>query len=244
MTKLHEVLAVVQGKTSRAMRELTDLHRRTQVEGLTVGRVRTYEPRDDEGDRLPDESQHVQLVVEDVFRLVARTQTPAFDVVATRDAGNMAATADVVVDGEIVLVDMPAVTLIYLEKRLADLHTFVSKLPVLPAAQRWNYDNFQGVHVSEPVTTVSKRRVPTAFVRFKGDEHHQPQVDRIEVEETVGHWTTVLLSGALPPTRKAELLERVTKLIEAVKVARTRANEVDVEQVRIGQAVFDYLFAR
>lgn len=244
MPKLHEILAVVQTKTARATRDVTDIHRRTQAETLVTGRSRTYEPRDDDGERLPDESQHVQLVIENVLAAAAAAYTPAFDVVATRDAGNADARADVVVDGTTVLADVPAVTLIYLEKRLADIHTFVAKLPALSPAHRWEHDEGRGFHVATPVVTVSKRRVQKPIELAPATKEHPAQVKLIEVEEPVGDWTVVMHSGALPATRKAELLERVAKLSEAVKVARTKANQVEVAPVEIGERVFGYLFAR
>ncbi len=59
----------------------------------------------------------------------------------------------------------------------------------------------------------------------------------------VGYWTTVKYSGALPQARINELKSRVVKLSEAVKVAREEANAVTVTDQKIGDRVFDYLFA-
>lgn len=244
MSQLHEILAVVQGASARATREFTDLHRCTQVDTLVAGRSRTYEPRDDDGERLPDEGQRVQLIIENTLRTVASTLTPAFDVVATRDEGNTHAKADVVVDDTTILADVPAVTLIYLEKQLGDILTFVAKLPVLSPAQQWYEDERNGFHVSEPVVTVSKRRVQKPLELAAATKEHPAQVRLIDVEEPAGNWTTILHSGALPATRKADLLERVVKLTDAVKVARTRANQAETSQVHIGGPLFDYLFAR
>jgi len=60
---------------------------------------------------------------------------------------------------------------------------------------------------------------------------------------TVGHWRTIKFSGALPATRVNELLARVEKLQEAVKFAREEANNLEVEDVKTGEAVLSYLFA-
>ena len=58
----------------------------------------------------------------------------------------------------------------------------------------------------------------------------------------VGHWRTVKFSGALPATRVTELTERVRKLQEAVKYAREEANSVEVEEQKVGESIFNYLF--
>ena len=58
----------------------------------------------------------------------------------------------------------------------------------------------------------------------------------------VGYWTTVKFSGALPARRVNELLDRVAKLRTAVKFAREEANATEVQDKRVGAAVFGYLF--
>jgi hypothetical protein len=47
----------------------------------------------------------------------------------------------------------------------------------------------------------------------------------------------------MPAQRVNEILERVEKLQQAVKFAREEANNVEVEDQRIGGQVFDYLFS-
>ena len=59
----------------------------------------------------------------------------------------------------------------------------------------------------------------------------------------VGYWRTVKFSGALPTRRVHELLERVEKLQQAVKFAREEANNLEVDDQKIGETVFRYLFA-
>ncbi len=59
---------------------------------------------------------------------------------------------------------------------------------------------------------------------------------------TVGYWRTVKFSGALPAQRVNELLERVERLQEAVKFAREEANNLEVEEIKVGERFFKYLF--
>ena len=61
MTLLNQIVAVEAGVKSETTRVETDLHRLSQNETLLSGRVRTYTPRDDDGERLPPESQPVQV---------------------------------------------------------------------------------------------------------------------------------------------------------------------------------------
>jgi hypothetical protein len=59
---------------------------------------------------------------------------------------------------------------------------------------------------------------------------------------TVGYWRTVKFSGALPATRVNTLLARVEQLQAAVKFAREEANNLEVEDVKVGAQFFAYLF--
>ena len=59
---------------------------------------------------------------------------------------------------------------------------------------------------------------------------------------TVGVWTTVKYSGAIPAAEKNAMLERVRKLQVAVKEAREEANSIEVEKKKIGDNVLGYIF--
>ncbi len=49
-------------------------------------------------------------------------------------------------------------------------------------------------------------------------------------------------SGSLPAQRVNELLSRVEKLQQAVKFAREEANSLEVEDQKVGETIFKYLF--
>jgi hypothetical protein len=59
----------------------------------------------------------------------------------------------------------------------------------------------------------------------------------------VGFWRTVKFSGALPARRVNELAERVERLQEAVKFAREEANNLEVQDQKVGEKIFQFLFA-
>lgn len=164
-------------------------------------------------------------------------------VTATKDWANCSASADVLVDGKILLADTPVTYLLFLEKRLVDLHTFVAKLPTLDPAEIWNYNAEAGCWATEPVTTTRAKKVPRNHVLAEATPQHPAQVQMYNEDVIVGTWRTVKFSGALPAERVRELLERVEKLQEAVKYATQAANSADVVDQRVGKKVFDYLFA-
>src|SRR5262245_11612162 len=141
MAKLNQIIAVEKGIKSRSYSELTDAHHGLQKAALLAGIARTYQPKDEEGEQYPPESTRVQLRAEEVLRQTTANLTRLFDVTATKDWANCEAKADVVVDGVVLLTQVPATYLLFLEKQLTDLHTFIAKLPVLDAAESWSFDD-------------------------------------------------------------------------------------------------------
>jgi hypothetical protein len=242
VTTLAQIIAVSTGVKTQTTRALTDLHREVQKAPLLSGISRTYQPHDDDGEQLPGESTRVQVSATDVLGDVRRTLTRLFDVVLTQDTANCSATADVVVDGRTILESVPVTYLLFLEKKLVDLHTFVDKLPVLDPADEWEFDEARGCYASKPVQTVRNKKVPRNHERAPATDRHPAQVDVFMEDVSVGRWTTTKFSGALPATRVRELRERVVKLQEAVKFARERANSGEVRDAAAGDPVFAYLF--
>jgi hypothetical protein len=243
MTKLSQIIAVEKGVKSDSTRKLTDLHRDVQKPQLLSGLSRTYQPRADDGDKLPPESTKVQLTADRVLEEAAATMTRLFDVTYTKDHANTVAAADIVVDGRTLLPGVPVTYLLFLEKQLTDLHTFVAKLPVLDPAEEWSHDPARGHYVTVPVRTVRTKKVPRSHVIYEATKEHPAQVQLYTEDVPEGDWTTVKFSGALPAARVRTLQERVTKLQEAVKYAREEANTTEITERKAGEAVFGYLFA-
>jgi hypothetical protein len=242
MAKLNQIIAIEKGTKSRTFQELTEAHQALQKPASLSGIARTYRPKDEEGELLPPESTRVQEKAEDVIRKTVASLTKLFDVTATKDWTNCNARADVVVDGQTLLTRVPATYLLFLEKQLVDLHTFVRKLPVLDAAETWTFDPSADCWATEPVQTTRTKKIPRNHVKAEATEQHPAQVEVYYEDVIVGYWRTVKFSGALPAQRVNELLARVERLQEAVKYAREEANSIEAEEQKIGDQVFGYLF--
>ncbi|GAA3103929.1 hypothetical protein [Streptosporangium carneum] len=240
-TKLNQILAVEKGVKSDTQRKVTDAYHTIQKNALLSGISRTYQPIDDEGEHLPAESTRVQVKADDVVRELGKALTRLFDVTATKDWANTSARADVVVDGETLLSGVPVTYLLFLEKQLTDLHTFVAKLPTLDPSETWTPDASTDSYRTEPVKTTRTKKVLRNHVKAEATDKHPAQVDVYTEDVVVGYWTKVAFSGAMPAARVRTLVERVTKLQDAVKFAREEANGIDVTDQRVGDKVFGYL---
>ncbi len=244
--KLHEVVAVRKGVKSRTYGELTELYKKAQRAELYAGMTRVFKPKDDDGETFPDEDKQVQLLAEDVLKKVRKIRTEYFDIEATQDFGNLEARADVKVDGQVVLEGIPVTLLIFLEKELNDLRTFVDAMPTLDESKTWSADPNSRLHRSETGITHKTKKVQRPIVLYDAvikDDHAIPAQTQLITEDVVtGHWHTTYLSGALPAPRKDALLERIEALRDAVKRARSRANDLEVERKELGAAVLGWLF--
>lgn len=238
---LNQIIALVSGRKKEAEKAITDLHQKTQKAALFGGVARTYAPRDAEDiEVLPPESQEIQLRTKEVLGLLDKVMSNIYDLILTQDAGNTQASSDIVVDGNVLVENVPVTTLLYLEKQLEDLNKFYATLPVLDPAKQWNWvagDNcFK--NVSKKHRT---RRTKRPLVLYNATKEHPAQVQLVEEDAIVGDWTTVEMSGAVEASTKTKLLERVRKLKDAVVVAREKANQTPVIPKSIGKQLFSYL---
>jgi hypothetical protein len=243
VAKLNQIIAVEKGVKSKSFQDLTEAHHAVQKPTLLSGISRAYQPKDEEGEQLPPESTKVQIKTEEILRDTASTLTRLLDVTATKDWANCQAKADVTVDGQVLLRDVPVTYLLFLEKQLTDLHTFMKKLPVLDAAESWTFDESADCYRTDAVRTIRTRKVPRNHVKAEATEHHPAQVEVYYEDIPVGYWSTTKFSGALPARRVHELTARVEKLQAAVKFAREEANGVEAAAQSVGDAIFGYLLA-
>jgi len=243
MARLNQIIAVEKSVKSRSFQELTEAHHLLQKTTMLAGISRTYRPKDEEGEQLPPEATKVQVKSEEIIRKTVEILTGLFDVTATKDWANCEAKADVVVDGQTLLAQVPITYLLFLEKQLTDLHTFVKKLPILDAAETWVFDSSADCWATEPVQTLRTKKIPRNHVKAEATEHHPAQVEVYYEDVTIGFWRTVKFSGALPAKRVNELITRVEKLQAAVKFAREEANNLEVKDQKVGEKLLNFLFA-
>lgn len=244
-TKIHQILALqkgIMGQTEGAVtRAYHDAQRTAMMQGLT----RVYQPLDVEGEQLPPEKKMVQFTAQDILARAADAWVRQADIIATKDTSNQLARADVIVDGTVLLSDVPVSTLLYLEKTLKNVRELILKLPVLDPEVDWGTgpDPATGLWRSATEETVRTKKIPKAFVKYPATEKHAAQVETFTEDVIIGKWAKTLLSGALPAGRKLELLRRVERLSDSVKLAREYANQTNAVDREIGSTVFDHILA-
>ena len=242
MGKLNQVIAVVASKKAAATATITEAYHKIQKTALFAGISRTYRPKKEDGDLLPPEGNAIQVKVADLIATTKAALTDMYDVVATQDNANCVAKGDVVVDGKTILTGVPVTHMLFLEKQLKDVETFVGKLPTLDPSDAWEFNNEADAWATPPSETVRTKKVPKAFVKYEATKEHPAQVETFHEDVLEGYWKTIKFSGAIPANDKNAMLERVRKVHEAVVKAREQANGIEAPNVSVGKEVLTYIF--
>jgi len=240
--KLNQVLAIEKGVKSKAHSTVSSLYHQLQKSALLSGQTRHYNPVDEDGVRLPSENNRVQVKATDVLKTAIKSLTELFDVTAQKDFANCNAWADVIIDGSVLLDGVPVTNLLFIEKQLTDIKTLVGKIPVLDLDTDWTFDTNAGVFKSLPVMTTKTKKVQKPIVLYPATPEHPAQTQLTSEDVVVGQWTTVRQSGALPSDKRDQMLDRVGKLLEAVKFARESANSTEAKRVSVGEKVLGFVF--
>ncbi len=244
-TKLHQILAVESNIRNQTQKDLTKFHQALEKDGLLKGINKTYVPIKEDGEQLPPERESLQVRVPDVLKEVAAILEKQYDITAIRDFANTNAKADVTLpDGTVLLTNAPAPYLLWLEGRLEDLHTFVAKLPTLPADIEWAWDNNQNCYRNKhEIKTVKTAKVEYSLVLLEPTKEHPGQAVPKIRDENIGWWTTIKYSGAVPVPDQKAMKDRVETLVKAVKMAREKANQVEVnDDLKVGGKLLKYVF--
>jgi len=241
--KLHQLLAVINTVKSNSTKAKTAVYHAVQKLDSFKGLARTYQPLEEGGYVYPAESRTVQKKVENLIDEFIQASSEFFNLAATQDWANSEANAAVAVDGVTILEDVPVSHLLFLEKQLEDVKTFISSLPVLDLDKEWHYDTNRGAYTTEPKQTAKTKKITKPVVLYEATKEHPAQVKEVSEDVVEGTWTLIEMSGALPQDRVNELLVRVNKLIKAVILAREEANNLDVVQKQVASPVFVYLFS-
>ena len=251
---LHEILAVeqeIKANAERARAALIEVFRtkKTHFSGIR----RTFRPFSvDEssgetgGERLEAETRLAKTVPE-ALAAVLREVGKAVDIGYQLDEANTRARADIVIDGEVLVADVPATFLLQLERRLKELRSVFKESPTYDPVRLWSPDaSADKKHVlrAEPVTTVRKQRARKYNVMVEATKEHPAQVDVVEVDEPVGEIRSYEWTGMLSVGKKAALLEQVDRLLGAVKQARSRANTASVDKdKKMAKVLREFLLA-
>lgn len=245
MAKLNQIIAIEKGVKARAYAEIGELHKINQKAELFNGFSKQYQKKDDAGEDLPSERKKVQFNVDEVLKRLSKLSGELFEVTARKDWTNSSAIADIKIGDEVILKNVPVTYLLFLEKQITDIRTFIDNLPELDESERWFKASASGLFKSEPVTTHRTKKIQKPIVLYDATDKHPAQTQLITEDIIAGHWIQEKHSGAIPSPMKIELTERIDKLLLATKEAREAANDIEeIVSPDVGEAIFQFLFKK
>jgi len=72
-------------------------------------------------------------------------------------------------------------------------------------------------------------------------EHHPETSQLVIDDDLIGIFHTVYKSGKITPKIKADMLDRIDELKNAVNRARSIANRAEIVDTKIGAKIFEYI---
>jgi hypothetical protein len=242
--KLNQVLAIESSVRAKNMARFDALHHASDHPELFSGFHNVFAPTPgNDTEVMPEENKKVQGRVSEVLKEVTALLAEVFDIIATKDAGNTEARAAVELDGAVIFDELPATTLLFLEKQLAtQILPFVEKLPELPEAEKWTYDKDSDLHKALPNRTHKTKKKTVPIMLVPPTDKHPGQAQLITEDIVIGFWDKELFSGGISRPDKQAILDRIAKLRRAITVAREQANMQDVEMKLVGQKLLNFVF--
>lgn len=251
MTKLHEILAVDKDKEQQTKVIIAETMKifRSPKEYFTGfnKHLQMFDEQEQMAANALTEERPVTTTVPDRLAYLTDFIVDFIDVQMQKESTNQLANGDIVMeDGTVIATNVPATMLLSLERTLVQYRQIFTTIPTLPQDTEWAIDEDKGLSIYKAKNPVKSNRTQKSFeviTLAEATKEHKAQVEKVVIEKPVGTWTTQAWSGLVTPHRKAQMLNRFDKLIQAVKKARMRANEQEIETGKIGAALFQYIAA-
>lgn len=248
MTKLHELLAVDSNLENQATKTTAEVITSFDKKKHLFGEQIVTFTSNEEGAKPVTESQSsIQETVKNQVEFATKILAKAFDVSHQIDVANCLAKADVVTeDGDAILKDVPATSLLTLEKRLTAVRAFAIAIPTIDPALGFVPDKARGKDIfkARDVTKSRTKKVNKPLTLAPATDKHPAQVQLVTEDVVTGTILEQQWSSLITPATKSDIIDRCDVLIRAVKKARAKANEteIDVATLKIGKKVLDYVF--
>ncbi len=241
--KLHELLAVEQDRKNKANQAIGEIKKVfTKNDPHFDGMVKRYLSLEENAEQIPDEVKALVTTVKNKIEENLDTIVTGIDAHISKEETN----ASGVAHAELTVGDknfgtFSATSLLALETHLNRLRDMYEAIPVLEQTKKWTFDKQNGVYKTDEEVKFRSVKRPKVVVKYEATKEHPAQTEILNLDFQVGKYETVYTSGKLTATQKAELINRVNQLLEAVKIARSKANNAEVKSIKIGKQICDFI---
>lgn len=243
MGKLYELLAVEQDRKNQASQTINRTRDKFAKKGpIFDGMIKRYIQLEESSDIIPDENKEVVTTVKSELEQAMEDIIAGIDAQISKEQTNAAniARAELIVDGES-FGEFSATSLLALESQMAKVREMYLTIPTLDPARKWGFDEQKDLYQTDPEVKFRSIKRPKVIVKYEATKEHPAQTELMNLDEQVGKYETVYYSGKLTPTQRRTLIDRLNKLVEAIKIARTKANDVEVVETKVARRLFDFV---
>jgi hypothetical protein len=248
MSKLHELLAVENDLRGQSETCRSDLKSTFEKKHHHFSKKVVTFKSNVEGAADKVESQlALQTTVRKELAWIGDKLARVLDVGHQIDSANTLAKSDLILDdGTVLLRDLPATSLLRMEHRVTEIRDLVQSIATLDPAKNFLPDETEGAGIYR-ARDDERPRTEKLFdfvVMVQPTERHPAQVKELMLDKPVGRVITQEWSSLITVSEKGDMLDRVEAVLRAIKKARARANEldIDVRQNKIGEALLNYVF--
>lgn len=244
--KLHESLAVnsnLEGQAYKCVGELKDTF--TKRHHLFGQKLITFQPNGEGAVVSTEEQSEMESTVGKELVWASDFIVALLNSDHQINEANTKARADIVLDdGQVFLKGLPATSLLELEKRIKWIQELITAVPTLDPAKGFKPDAAKGpgIFVAREVTKTRTAKMEKPIVLYDATKEHPAQTQLISQDVPTGTIRVQEWSSMVTPAQKSEMLSRCEKLQRAVKAARSRANDTDVDTSnRIGKLIIGFV---
>ncbi len=245
MGKLHELLAVegnLETQANKCRAELQNTFEKKRH--LMEKKITTFFPTDEKIAPVIEQQLDIQTTVVKELKWISDHIAKAIDAGFQVAKANTVAKADIILEGgDILAKDVPATSLLELEKRVNEVQQLAHHIPTLDPTKGFTMDANQGVYVARDINKIRTKKTNRVLVKYEATKEHPAQTEIVSEDVPVGKITEQEWSGMITPLEKANILSRIDILVRAIRSARSRANEVVVDSTaQIGKKLLDFVF--
>lgn len=241
--KLHELLAVEQDRKHKANHAIGDTKKLFEKKAPHFdGMTKRYVSLEENSEQIPDERKEIVTTVKDSLEKAIAVIEKGIDAHLSKEETNASgvAKAELVV-GEVNLGTFSATSLLALESHLNKLKDLYGQIPVLESTKKWQLDMQQGIYATDEEVKFRSVKRPKVIVKYEATKEHPAQTELLYLDFQVGKYETTYTSGRIPVAHKNQMIERINQLLEGVKVARSKANNVEVKKIHVAQKIFNFI---
>jgi hypothetical protein len=208
------------------------------------GVMKVYEPKEEAGEQIPPETKEIVTTVSDKINYTKESVVKAIDARISMEETNASGSVNAELKvGDKSFGTFSAISLLALEEWLGKVRALYKDIPTLDPTKHWDLDASAGANRYKTPEEIKfrsiKKNVPITLA--PATDKHPAQVQLAQDEFQVGQYKTTYASGRISPSQKSDLLQRIDDLILAVKQAKAKANTAEVNQIKVGESIFDFV---